>query len=77
MHDSGFFNAEFTVKRSHMENNPRALCVALALVALTGCSDKAPPATQGAAKPALTVAAVTPQVLSWPQTLAASGNVTA
>ena len=60
-----------------MENNPRALCVALALVALTGCSDKAPPATQGAAKPALTVAAVTPQVLSWPQTLAASGNVTA
>jgi len=54
-----------------------ALCVALAVHGLAGCKGDPPPATQTAAKSALTVTAITPELLSWPHKLAASGNVAA
>ena len=53
-----------------------ALCAALGASALASCNDTAPTAAQ-LAKPALTVTIVTPQLLSWSQTLSASGNVAA
>jgi len=60
-----------------MRNGTLALCVAFAAIALTGCKDEASPARQPASKSALTVTAVAPELLSWPQKLAASGNVVA
>ena len=52
------------------------LLSALITLTLAGCSDKTPTAAQ-TAKPALTVTTVAPQLLPWPQTLSASGNVAA
>ena len=63
-------------------NRPRPnkslwLLASLSALALAGCSDKAPPAAAQLAKPALTVTVTTPQLVDWPQTLSASGNVAA
>ncbi len=60
-----------------MRNGTLALCVALAVIGLAGCKDEASPANQSASKSALTVTAVAPELLSWPQKLPASGNVVA
>ena len=60
-----------------MKNRTLALCAALAVTGLTGCKEETPAASHAASRPALTVTAVTPELLSWPQKLAASGNVVA
>jgi len=50
--------------------------VLLATAWLTACSDK-PGAAAQSTKPALTVTVTKPQLIDWPQTLTASGNVAA
>jgi RND family efflux transporter MFP subunit len=60
-----------------MKNGTLALCVALAVFGLGGCKDETSSATQATSKSALTITAVTPELHSWPQKLAASGNVVA
>ena len=60
-----------------MNKNIVVLLTTLATIGLAGCSDKAPPAAAQLAKPALTVTVTTPQLVDWPQTLSASGNVAA
>lgn len=60
-----------------MKNGTLALFAALAVSGLAGCKEETPAASQTASRPALTVTAVTPELLSWPQTLSASGNVAA
>ena len=69
-------NAESAVKKPNMKKSTLALCAALAATGVAGCGDKPPTAAQ-TAKPALTVTTVAPQLLPWPQTLSASGNVAA
>jgi len=59
----------------HQANRRCWLFLSLVALTLTGCDDKAAPAQ--AVKPALTVTAVRPQLLDWPQMLASGGNVTA
>ncbi|QLQ24806.1 MAG: efflux RND transporter periplasmic adaptor subunit [Dechloromonas sp.] len=54
----------------------RWLLASLIVLTLAACGDKPPPAA-AQAKPALTVTTVAPQLLPWPQTLSASGNVAA
>jgi len=55
-----------------------AFAAAVATVAMAGCQPQASSsAPQPAARPALTVSAVTPELLDWPRTLAAGGNVAA
>jgi multidrug efflux pump subunit AcrA (membrane-fusion protein) len=44
---------------------------------LAGCSEAPQDTAVPAAKPALTVTTTTPQLLDWPQTLKASGNIAA
>ncbi len=60
-----------------MNKNIAALIAALATTWMTACSDKPSPAATQPAKPALTVTVTTPQLIDWPQTLSASGNVAA
>ncbi len=60
-----------------MKNGTLALFAAFAVTGLAGCKEETSSARQTAAKPALTVTAVTPQLVSWPQKLSASGNVAA
>jgi RND family efflux transporter MFP subunit len=60
-----------------MRNGTLALCVALAVIGLAGCKDEGSPARQLNSKSALTVTAIAPELLSWPQKLPASGNVVA
>jgi RND family efflux transporter MFP subunit len=60
-----------------MKNGTLALCAALAVTGLAGCKEETPTASHTASRPALTVTGVTPELLSWPQKLAASGNVVA
>ena len=59
-----------------MKHITLALSAALAMACLTGCGDQAP-ASALATKPALTVTVITPELLAWPETLSASGNVAA
>jgi RND family efflux transporter MFP subunit len=61
-----------------MKKNSFGWSTALVALALAACGDKASETVVGpVAKPALTVTTTAPQLLSWPQTLAASGNVAA
>ncbi|MGA9394656.1 MAG: biotin/lipoyl-binding protein, partial [Azonexus sp.] len=60
-----------------MNKNTVVLLAALAGLGLAGCKDKAPAAASQPAKPALTVTVAAPQMVDWPQTLSASGNVAA
>jgi RND family efflux transporter MFP subunit len=57
----------------------RLLCPTLLAVALAACGDAPQDKTSptAATKPALTVTTITPQLLDWPQTLKASGNIAA
>lgn len=57
----------------------RLLCPMLLTTALAACGDAAQDKTSPAlaTKPALTVTTTTPQLLDWPQTLKASGNIAA
>jgi RND family efflux transporter MFP subunit len=56
----------------------RQLGAALLAAALaTGCGDRAPAGPEAAAKPALTVEAVTPARAEWPLSLAANGDIAA
>lgn len=52
------------------------LLAGLFALTLTACGDKSPPAA-AQSKSALTVTAIAPELLSWPQKLPASGNVVA
>jgi HlyD family secretion protein len=69
----------------HLDPGRRALALAataLAAALMAGCgqeaaSGAAKPETKAAARPALTVALVTPQRVDWPRTLAANGNIVA
>ena len=55
-----------------------ALAATIAIVAVAACQPQASPSAQPpAARPALTVSAVTPELRDWPLTLAAGGNVSA
>ena len=58
---------------------PSAAAIWVAIVlAIAGCGETPPPQTATpAAKPALTVTAITPKNEDWPRTLAANGNVVA
>lgn len=54
------------------------LLASVIALALSSCKDKAAlPQMAAATKPALAVTAVTPQLLDWPLTLAAGGNIAA
>jgi HlyD family secretion protein len=69
----------------YLDPGRRALALAattLAAALMAGCgqeaaSGAAKPETKAAARPALTVALVTPQRVDWPRTLAANGNIVA
>ncbi len=66
------------MKNRHSELNIGHLLGSLLLAAaLTGCSESAKETTQAPPKAALTVTTTTPQMLDWPQTLKASGNIAA
>jgi RND family efflux transporter MFP subunit len=66
----------------HLRPNRKfgAVLIAAAAVLLLNACGKAPDASDAgkvAAKPALTVTTTTPQIIDWPQTLPASGNIAA
>ena len=53
------------------------LLVSFSVVLLGGCGESPATITAQATKPALTVESITPQVLDWPKTLKANGNIAA
>lgn len=56
----------------------RHLCAILACLSLLACSKEEKPAEPAkAARPALSVSLIVPQLADWPQTLSANGNVVA
>lgn len=61
-----------------MNKTTVVLLAAFTALAVPGCQEKAPSSQASpATKPALTATTATPQLLDWPLTLAAGGNVAA